>query len=121
LTKRSTSESGVTGTGQFVGTLDYAAPEQFQGGTPDARTDVYSLGCVLFECLTGHPPFRSSNDAALMYAHLQEQAPPVTADRPDVPKEIDGVIARAMAKAPTDRQPSAGTLAGGGRSRAACR
>ena len=110
LTKRSTSESGVTGTGQFVGTLDYAAPEQFQGGTPDARTDVYSLGCVLFECLAGHPPFASDNDAGLMYAHLQEPPPPVSAERPDLPKEIDAVIARAMAKAPADRQQSAGAL-----------
>ena len=64
LTKRSASDSAVTGTGQFVGTLDYAAPEQFKGETPD----VYSLGCVLFECLTGRPPFRSENDAGLMYA-----------------------------------------------------
>ena len=81
LTKRSASDSGITGTGQFVGTLDYAAPEQFKGGTPDARTDVYSLGCVLFECLTGRPPFTSENDAGLMYAHLQEPPPSVTADR----------------------------------------
>ncbi len=78
LTKRSASDSGITGTGQFVGTLDYAAPEQFKGGTPDARTDVYSLGCVLFECLTGSPPFTSENDAGLMYAHLQEPPPSVT-------------------------------------------
>jgi serine/threonine protein kinase/DNA-binding SARP family transcriptional activator/Tol biopolymer transport system component len=111
LTKRSTSESGVTGTGQFVGTLEYAAPEQFQGGTPDARTDVYSLGCVLFECLTGHPPFRSENDAGLMYAHLQEQPPSVTVERPDLPRQIDGVIARAMAKSAADRQPGGGFLA----------
>jgi serine/threonine protein kinase/DNA-binding SARP family transcriptional activator/Tol biopolymer transport system component len=110
LTKRSTSESGVTGTGQFVGTLDYAAPEQFQGGTPDARTDVYSLGCVLFECLTGHPPFRSENDAGLMYAHLQDAPPRVTAEQRDLPNEIDAVIARAMSKVPEQRQPSAGAL-----------
>jgi serine/threonine protein kinase len=76
LTKRSASDSGITGTGQFVGTLDYAAPEQFKGGIPDAGTDVYSLGCVLFECLTGSPPFTSENDAGLMYAHLQEAPPP---------------------------------------------
>ena len=111
LTKRSASDSGVTGTGQFVGTLDYAAPEQFQGGAPDARTDVYSLGCVLFECLTGRPPFRSDNDAALMYAHLQEPAPSVTAIEPGLPREIDRVVATAMAKAPADRFASAGELA----------
>jgi serine/threonine protein kinase len=110
LTKRSASDSGITGTGQFVGTLDYAAPEQFKGGTPDARTDVYSLGCVLFECLTGSPPFTSENDAGLMYAHLLEAPPPVTAARPELAPEIDGVIVRAMAKAPDDRQANAGTL-----------
>jgi serine/threonine-protein kinase len=111
LTKRSASDSGVTGTGQFVGTLDYAAPEQFQGGAPDARTDVYSLGCVLFECLTGRPPFQSDNDAALMYAHLQEPPPAVTALEPGLPRDIDRVVATAMAKAPADRFPSAGDLA----------
>jgi serine/threonine-protein kinase len=111
LTKRSASDSGVTGTGQFVGTLDYAAPEQFQGGTPDARTDVYSLGCVLFECLAGRPPFRAENDASLMFAHLMEAPPRLTAERPDLPADIDEVVARAMAKAPDDRYPSAGAFA----------
>ncbi len=110
LTRRSASDSGVTGTGQFVGTLDYAAPEQFQGGVPDARTDVYSLGCVLFECLTGRPPFQAENDASLMYAHLQLSPPDVTSERPDLPAAIDAVVARAMAKAPADRQESAGAL-----------
>jgi hypothetical protein len=111
LTKRSASDSGVTGTGQFVGTLDYAAPEQFKGGHVDARTDVYSLGCVLFECLAGRPPFRAESDAALMYAHLQEDPPRVTSERPDLPGSIDGVVARAMAKDPADRQQSAGEVA----------
>jgi basic membrane lipoprotein Med (substrate-binding protein (PBP1-ABC) superfamily)/DNA-binding SARP family transcriptional activator/tRNA A-37 threonylcarbamoyl transferase component Bud32 len=113
LTKRSASDSAVTGTGQFVGTLDYAAPEQFKGETPDARTDVYSLGCVLFECLTGRPPFRSENDAGLMYAHLQQPPPRVTSERPDLPHEIDRVVGRAMAKSPDDRPRSAGELADG--------
>ena len=113
LTKRSASDSAVTGTGQFVGTLDYAAPEQFKGETADVRTDVYSLGCVLFECLTGRPPFRSENEAGLMYAHLQEPPPPVTAERPDLPHEIDRVVGRAMSKSPEDRPRSAGELAEG--------
>jgi serine/threonine-protein kinase len=111
LTKRSASDSRVTGTGQFVGTLDYAAPEQFEGGRSDARTDVYSLGCVLFECLTGHPPFRASTDAGLMYAHLQLPPPRVRDERLDLPDAIDEVIATALAKHLDDRQPSAGALA----------
>ncbi|MCI0633644.1 MAG: protein kinase [Actinobacteria bacterium] len=111
LTKRSASDSGVTGTGQFVGTLDYAAPEQFRGEAADARTDVYSLGCVFFECLSGRPPFRAENAAALMFAHLMEEPPALTAVRPDLPKDIDEVAATAMAKDPEDRFPSAGVFA----------
>ena len=111
LTKRTTSESGITGTGQFVGTLDYAAPEQFEGKTLDARTDVYSLGCVLFECLAGHPPFRKEFDAALMYAHLSDAPPKPSAERGDLPDAIDAVVARAMAKSPDDRFQSAGEVA----------
>lgn len=110
LTKRAASDSGVTGTGQFVGTLDYAAPEQFKGGSADARTDVYSLGCVLYECLTGHPPFGAENNAGLMYAHLQEPPPAVTANRADLPKEIDAVVTKAMAKEPSARHQTAGAL-----------
>ena len=113
LTKRSASDSAVTGTGQFVGTFDYAAPEQFKGETPDARTDVYALGCVLFECLTGRPPFRSEHDAGMMFAHLQEPPPLVTSERPDLPPEIDRVVGRAMAKSPDDRPRSAGELLNG--------
>ncbi len=111
LTKRASSLSGVTGTGQFIGTLDYAAPEQFQGRRLDARTDVYSLGAMLFECLTGHPPFRRENDASLMHAHLTETPPAVTDERAELPGAIDTVIARAMAKDPTDRYQTAGELA----------
>lgn len=113
LTKRSANDATVTRTGRFMGTLDYAAPEQFKGETLDARTDVYSLGCVLFECLTGRPPFRSDNDAGLMYAHLQQPPPPVTGERPDLPHEIDRVVGRAMAKSPDERPRSAGELADG--------
>jgi DNA-binding SARP family transcriptional activator len=111
LTKRFASDSGVTATGQFVGTIDYAAPEQFEGGQLDARTDVYSLGCVLFECLTGRAPFRAPTDAGLMYAHLQLPPPSVREERGDLPDAIDEAIATAMAKHPDGRQPTAGALA----------
>jgi serine/threonine protein kinase/streptogramin lyase len=111
LTKRTSSDSGITGTGQFVGTLEYAAPEQFEGKRLDARTDVYSLGCLLYECLTGEPPFRRDSDAALMYAHLMEQAPTATSMRRELPTAIDPVVSRAMAKNPADRYGSTGALA----------
>ena len=111
LTKRTSSDSGITGTGQFVGTLEYAAPEQFEGKSLDARTDVYSLGCLLYECLTGQPPFRRDSDAAQMYAHLMEQAPAPSSLRPELPKAIDPVVSRAMAKKPDDRYDGAGAFA----------
>ena len=110
LTKRAASDSGVTGTGQFVGTLEYASPEQFEGKPLDARSDIYSLGCVLYECLAGQPPFRKANDAAVMYGHLMEAPPPIASVH-RLPSEIDAVIARALAKNPTDRYDSAGEFA----------
>jgi serine/threonine protein kinase/DNA-binding SARP family transcriptional activator/ABC-type transport system substrate-binding protein len=110
LTRRASSGSGISGAGQFVGTLDYAAPEQFQGQPLDARTDVYSLGCLLYECLVGHPPFRGDTDASLMYAHLMEAVPHVTDERPDLPRRIDDVVATALAKGPEERYPSAGAF-----------
>src|SRR5262245_48790285 len=111
LTKRATSDSGITATGQFVGTLDYAAPEQFEARPMDARADVYSLGGVLYECLTGEVPFPRENQAALVYAHLEAPPPKVTAHRPELPEAIDQVVATAMAKDPADRYPTAGALA----------
>jgi YVTN family beta-propeller protein len=111
LTKRATSESGITATGQFVGTLDYAAPEQFEARPLDARADVYSLGCLLYECLTGEVPYPRENQAALVFAHLHSPPPKVTEKRPDLPAAIDDVVGMAMAKRPEDRYTSAGELA----------
>ena len=116
LTKRSSSESGITATGQFVGTLDYAAPEQFEGKALDGRTDVYSLGCVLYEVLTGEVPFRRDQDAAMMFAHLMSAPPTATEANPELPGAIDAVVARAMAKRPEDRYPTAGELIADARS-----
>src|SRR3954447_12421645 len=111
LTKRTSSQSGLTKTGLFVGTLDYAAPEQIQGWPVDARADVYALGCVLFEMLTGRPPFRRDNDYATLYAHMSEPAPSPRSIAPDLPPAFDEIVTRAMAKSPDDRYPSAGDLA----------
>ncbi|HXJ63043.1 MAG TPA: ABC transporter substrate-binding protein [Actinomycetota bacterium] len=111
LTKKSLSASGMTKTGQFVGTLDYMAPEQIRSEPVDARTDVYSLGCVLYQCLTGEPPFVREAEVAVMYAHLSDPAPVPSEHRRGLPPEIDAVVARAMAKEPDERYASAGELA----------
>ena len=111
LTKNPTTDSGLTGTGMFVGSVDYAAPEQIRGEATDARTDVYALGCVLFQILTRAVPFDRPSDVAKMYAHVSDPPPSLTALRPDAPAAFDALIARAMAKEPTDRYASAGELA----------
>ncbi|MFP5371310.1 MAG: serine/threonine-protein kinase, partial [Actinomycetes bacterium] len=107
LTKRTSELSaGLTGTGHFLGTVDYVSPEQIQGRPVGPGTDVYALGCVLYECLTGQLPFRRDDDAALLWAHLVEAPPPVTGIRPELPAAVDAVVARAMAKSPGDRYAS---------------
>jgi serine/threonine protein kinase len=93
-----------------VGTIDYVAPEQIQGSALDARTDVYALGCVLHQALTGQVPYLRDSDVAKMYAHLSEPPPSATAVAPGVPAELDQVIGRAMAKDVEGRYPSAGDL-----------
>jgi serine/threonine-protein kinase len=94
---------GQTRTGFFVGTTDYAAPEQIEARTVDARTDVYSLGCVLYECLSGSPPFDRGADIAVMHAHLTQPPPLLSSIRSDLPKSLDRTITRAMAKDPDER------------------
>ena len=112
LTKRTTAESHqLTATGQFFGTVDYVAPEQIQGAEQDGRVDVYALGCVLFECLTGSRPYPRDSQLAVIYAHLREPPPRATQLRPGLPPGIDTVIASAMAKAPERRYPTCGAMA----------
>ena len=106
LTKEA-GATGVTRTGQFVGTFDYVSPELISGHVGDPRSDLYALAAVLFECLTGQVPFVRASDAALLYAHVADPVPSVTALRPDLPGEIDDVIATAMAKDPDARHASA--------------
>jgi hypothetical protein len=110
LTKDTGSQSGLTATGHWLGTLDYVAPEQVEGKAVDARADVYALGCVLYELLTGTVPFRRDSDVAKLYAHAHEPPPVVSAAVPELPPGLDGVVQRALAKEPADRFPSAGDL-----------
>ncbi len=111
LTKRTTSATSLTATGQFVGTAQYMAPEQIMGDAVDGRADIYALGCILFHCLTGAPPFERENSVAMIYAHLSEPPPSASAARPELPAALDAVIARAMAKAADDRYQTGAALA----------
>lgn len=110
LTKSLTAGGRLTVTGIVVGTTDYMAPEQWEGGPLDARVDVYSLGCVLFEALTGQVPFPRAADAQRMYAHLSALPPDVSEIVPSISSRFDEIVRRALAKNPNDRYPSAGDL-----------
>ena len=103
LTKKSLSLTGFTTVGQFVGTLDYVAPEQIAGKPVDGRCDVYGFACVVCEMLTGSPPFRRDDDLALLWAHQYDDPPALTSLRPALPAGVDAVMARALAKSPGDR------------------
>jgi serine/threonine-protein kinase len=109
LTLEPEADPRLTETGEWIGTADFMAPEQFEAGAVDARTDVYALGCMLYTALTGVAPFRRTTVAATMLAHLRDEAPrPSVAAR--VPAAFDAVVARALAKQPADRYPSAEAL-----------
>jgi serine/threonine-protein kinase len=98
-----------TDSDEWVGTVDYMSPEHLRGTDTDRRSDVYSLGCLLYACLTGVPPFRRATAAATILAHI-EDPPPMPSRTSGVPDRFDPVIARALAKSPADRYESAGEL-----------
>jgi Protein kinase domain len=108
LTKASLGQavSGLTATGQFLGTLDYVAPEQVEGRPVDGRTDLYALGCAAFELLTGAPPFRGNEGIAVMYKQVSQAPPLLSSRRPGLAREADDVLNRALAKRPEDRYQS---------------
>jgi serine/threonine protein kinase len=111
LTKRAGSASGFTGASAMLGTIDYVAPEQIEGGEPDARGDVYGLACVLYEMLTGAAPFAGETGGmAKMWAHLNADPPSVLEKRFDVPDALDATIRSGLAKRP-DGRPTAAAFA----------
>jgi hypothetical protein len=110
ITKRIADTGGLTAPGQFVGTVDYVAPEQILGHPIDARSDVYALGCVLYQLLTGVVPFPRDADIPKLFAHVNDPPPSPRAIASAVPRELDSVVTKAMAKSPDDRYLSAGDL-----------
>jgi len=103
LSKSALGVSGITATGQFLGTPSYIAPEQIDNKAIDGRADQYSLAATAFELLCGAPPFQGVQPMAVIYAHLSEPPPSLTGRRPDLPRAVDAVFARALAKNPADR------------------
>ena len=111
LTKSVAGATALTGTGTFMGTPDYVSPEQITDRGVDGRADQYALACVTVALLTGRPPYARTEQMALLWAHMSDPAPSVASLRPGLPPEVDGVIARGMAKSPDDRYPSCGAFA----------
>jgi tetratricopeptide (TPR) repeat protein len=109
-TAKDVSAPALTRTGGFLGTVDYASPEQIEGKDVDLRADIYGLACVMWECLAGAPPFRRSSEFAALYAHLHDPLPRLRSLRPELPSGVESALARALAKSPLDRQGSCGEL-----------
>jgi predicted ATPase/class 3 adenylate cyclase len=103
LSKPALAATGLTRAEQFLGTLDYVAPEQLGGQPVDGRADQYALACAAFELLAGSPPFHREDAMAVMYAHISQPPPLLTSQRPDLPAGADRVLAQALAKSPADR------------------
>jgi YVTN family beta-propeller protein len=110
LTQRAGEGVTTAGAPRMVGTVDYIAPEQIERDDVDARADVYALGCVLFECLTGQVPFPRDSDLAVLWAHMRVDPPRPSELNSKLPQPIDEVIARALAKDPDERYASSGEL-----------
>jgi serine/threonine-protein kinase len=101
------NDTRLTGQGQVVGTLDYLAPELIRGEAASPQSDIYALGCVVFECLTGRPPFGDRRALEVAKAHLETEPPDASAIRPDIPAALGWAAARALAKDPSERPPTA--------------
>src|SRR5690349_7160284 len=106
----SDASSTMTQTAAVVGTAQYLSPEQARGETVDSRSDVYSAGCLLYELLTGRPPFVGDSPVAVAYQHVREQAEPPSAHDTDLPPAVDAIVMKALAKRLEDRYQSAAAM-----------
>ncbi|MEV6865639.1 Stk1 family PASTA domain-containing Ser/Thr kinase [Streptosporangium subroseum] len=104
------SAATMTQTAQVIGTAQYLSPEQARGERVDARSDIYSTGCVLYELLTGQPPFTGDSPVAIAYQHVREEPIPPSQIDPDIPKWADAIVLKAMAKDPAHRYQNAGEM-----------
>jgi len=111
VSKERSAETGLTKTGFAVGTADYIAPEQARGAAVDARADIYALGCVLYRALTGAVVYERESDVEKMWAHIHDPPPALLEVSPELPRGLEVVLDRALAKRPEDRQSSAAELA----------
>ncbi len=104
------SSSAMTQTAAVIGTAQYLSPEQARGETVDARSDIYSTGCLLYELLTGRPPFVGESPVSVAYQHVREEARPPSQLNPDVSSTVDNIVAKALAKRTEDRYQSAADM-----------
>jgi serine/threonine protein kinase len=102
----------LTKAGQALGSMDYMSPEQIRGEEVTAQSDVYALGCVMFECMSGKPPFADRQGMRILWAHLQEDPPDPLENRPEIPADVSWAITRALQKEPEQRPPTATAYAG---------
>ena len=106
----SDAQATMTQTAQVIGTAQYLSPEQARGERVDSRSDLYSTGCLLYELLTGRPPFTGDSPVAIAYQHVRENPVPPSRVDPDVPPWADAIVLKAMAKSPADRYQTAGDM-----------
>ncbi len=105
-------QAAVTQTAAVIGTAQYLSPEQARGEAVDARSDVYAAGCVLFELLTGEPPFTGDSPVAVAYQHVREDPKPPSSLNPRVPAQLDAIVLKAMSKGPANRYQSSAEMRG---------
>lgn len=110
IAKAAFARGDITTTGTIIGTVTYISPEQASGVEPDHRTDIYSLGVMVYEALVGRPPFKEETDIATALAHLNQEPPPLRSIKAGIPRALDTAVLKALAKDPEDRYSSAGEM-----------